>query len=687
MATTINTTATVQPLLEIPQQLSSCPCDLETRSEEIDGRIRLQISAPSLFRRWGLEMSALVIGLSSFSALTYILVASNGKPLSQWTTRHITINTIISILAGVSKACLAFAINICLSQIKWNWYNKSSQPLVDFDRLDASSRGAWGSLRVLRSCTRRPNWAALGALTTVALLAFEPFTQAILTFEDRQVILNPEEYAELARKNNQSLSSVPTIENGVVLVPAGPDGTKFYYSSVLSSTNIQKDMGLKAALWAGFSPLTSSQNLKPAFACLSGNCSWTDFASVAVCHKCYDISQHVVRSTGVDRLPIIAIPPASWQSGTPPDISNSWPAANFRMAGQRLAYTKYKVTATNLSLSNYDGKANCKSKNDNCPDTYLSTRVTTNPGQTLNFRELNTMIMAIQYLKSNESWAEGRTLWEETNISTQECALFFCVNEYHDVLSQGSLHESVVASFSNRTTVSYEAVNGEENVDKFFEYTNYSLDMGMALVNLSDLQIRIPDEYFHASNLSTQAFNITQTTIVSLLDNLEEGFRGDDITSQFLPPKVLIYPALGAGGPFGLVAGLGESAHIPSTIENVALSLTKWMRDRDLDNQVQGISTANAITIRIRWYFFIFPIINFLAGIIFTVLCIWETQRSGRPAWKDSILATLSCAPDGNLRNTLRESAATGKLQELSRSLMVTWHEDEGIGHLKEKAD
>ncbi|KAG8667500.1 hypothetical protein FPOAC2_12665 [Fusarium poae] len=696
--------ATVQPLLETPRQLSACPSDPEIQGEETGGRIPLQIPGSSFVCRWGFEISALVLSFISFSALAYIFVASDGKPLSEWTMRHVTINTIISILAGVSKACLAFAINICLSQIKWNWYNKSSQPLVDFDRLDASSRGAWGSLRVLKSCIRRPNWAALGALATIALLAFEPFTQAILAFEDKQVILNSEEYAELAQKNNQSLSSAPTIgrsvrlnagswigfrggENSLQSVPIGPSNSTIYYSSDLGIYNIQNDMGLKAALWAGFSPLTSSQNLKPAFTCLSGNCSWTDFASVAVCHKCHDISQYIVKSTGVDILPGIAMPPATWLSGTPPDISNPWPAANANYAGQRLTHTKYKVTAMNFSLSNYDGKANCKSTNDNCPDTYLTSRMTTNPGQTLNFRHLNTLIMAIQYLRSNESWTEGRTLWEETKISSQECALFFCVNEYRDVLSQGSLHESVVASFVNRTPGSYESVDNEKNVDIFFKYTNYSLDMGNALVNLSDLQIRIPDEYFHTSNLSTQVFNITQTTIVSLLKNLKEGFWADDTIYQSTPLRVLIYPALGAEGPFGLIAGLGESAHIPSTIENVALSLTKWIRDRDLDHPVKGISTVNAIIISIRWHFFVFPIINFLAGIVFTVLCIWETQRSGRPAWKDSILATLSCAPDGDLRNTLREAGATDKLQDLSRKLMVTWHEDEGIGHLKEKSE
>ncbi|CZS74561.1 unnamed protein product [Fusarium graminearum] len=684
--------ATVQPLLEISQQLSSRPSSLEIQTKDLDGKSALHRPASSLIRLWGLEMSALVLSLLSFGALTCVLIASNGQPLSRWTMPFITINAIVSILAGVSKACLAFSINICLSQMKWNWYNKSSQPLVDFDRLDASSRGAWGGLRVLKSCMRRPNWAALGALATIALLAFEPFTQAILASKDREVVLKPKEYAELARKNNQSIDSAPSIENGVGRFPVNPGNTTHYYVSFLTTSNVQSDMGLKAALWSGFSPLTSSQNLKPAYTCLSGNCSWTDFASAAVCHKCHYLSQHVVRSTGMDKVPGLSMPPAKWEpNSTLPDISNQWPAANWWQMNQSLTHTKYKIASMNLSLSNYDGKARCTSKSDNCPDTYLSSRFTTNPGQTLNFQNHDTIIMAMQYLKSNESWSEGRTIWEETDISSQECALFFCVNEYHDVLSQGSLQETIVASFINRTTDSYRPEEDDPMVEEFFKYTNYSLDMGNRLVNLSDLQIRIPDQHFLKSNLSTQAFNITQTTIVSLFGYLNEGLWGydSDITYQLMAPRRLIYPARGAptrgiGGSSSLMVGLGESNDIPSTIENVALSLTKWMRDRDLDDPEKGTSTANTTIIHIRWYFFIFPIINFLAGIIFTVLCIWETQRSGRPVWKDSILATLSCAPDGDLRITLREAAETDKLQELSRSLMVTWHKDKGVGHLKE---
>lgn len=62
------------------------------------------------------------------------------------------------------------------------------------------------------------------------------------------------------------------------------------------------------------------------------------------------------------------------------------------------------------------------------------------------------------------------------------------------------------------------------NMTEYFKYANLSLDMGWALDNLSDLQIRIPNEYSQKSGLSTRSFNITQTTITSLLNILNDGF-------------------------------------------------------------------------------------------------------------------------------------------------------------------
>ncbi|TVY60167.1 hypothetical protein Focb16_v003649 [Fusarium oxysporum f. sp. cubense] len=303
--------------------------------------------------------------------------------------------------------------------------------------------------------------------------------------------------------------------------------------------------------------------------------------------------------------------------------------------------------------------------------------------------------MAIQYLVSKETWLDDKTTWEDTNVSARECALSLCVNEYHDVLSQGVLQETVASSWTDREPGSY--TNDDKNVKAFIKYTNHSLDMGILLVDLSDLQIKIPDRDYkrHASALRKQYFNITQTTIIALQNVLSDGFGGiRDLKSPYRDyvdgiSKKLLYPALGMNqSTADFLSGLGRSSDIPATLDNVALSLTKWIGDRELEvSPMVGNATSMVIVTRLRWNYLWFPGASLIAGMMFAVLCMWETQKLKKPALKDSILATLTRAPDEDLRLCLKQAAATERLQEVGRKLEVRWEEDGEFGQLKEKKD
>lgn len=153
-------TTTSQPLLETPEHIPPAPMSLASVLEKpIEDPKKKDEVLKRLFpflSDWKLETSALVLSLLSFIAMTYLLFASDEQPISKWTKSPITLNALVSILAGTSKSSLAFVISMCFSQGKWTWLSRTARPLVDFDRFDAASRGATGSLRVLKSCVRRP---------------------------------------------------------------------------------------------------------------------------------------------------------------------------------------------------------------------------------------------------------------------------------------------------------------------------------------------------------------------------------------------------------------------------------------------------------------------------------------------------------------------------------------------------
>ncbi|KAI1022161.1 hypothetical protein LB504_007477 [Fusarium proliferatum] len=691
--------ATLQPLLEAepPSSVSSPVAPTEKLDKTSEKESKNSSKLLLFLAQWGLEITSLSLSLIAFGLMIYLLYQSAEEPISKWNKTYISLNTAVSILAGTSRACLAFAISMCLSQGKWNWLSGAAQPLIDFDRFDAASRGAWGSLRLLQSCVRRPHWVSIGALTAIALLAFEPFTQAVLAIEDKEVTLDHLEYIKAARSSNDSLETlgnVPTIGRSTRLDGAswdgaspgvsavsfpGPDNKTMEFMARRFSIDIQEDMGMKAAIWNGFSPFTAPQNLRPAFACATGNCTWPIFPSIAVCSKCHEVSKYVIKSTGPVKFPSnIYNAGANGQEWmlepgeSLPEVSNPSPHADLRN-GRNLTFIKHEIPQLDLSISNYNGSPRCRSLFEQCPDSYLSARVTTNPGQTLTFRNLSTLL-------------DNRTTWENTRVSARECALSLCVNQYHDALSQGVLQENIAHSWAEREPASY--TTDDEDVKDFMRYTNHSLDMGIQLARLSDLQIKIPDGDYkrQASNLRQQYFNITQPTIIALYNVLSDGFgiiRNSNAIGDLSRPYIaisstkLIYPALGMGQPnAGLMSGLGRSSDIPSTIDNVALSLTKWIRDRELDTSpMRGNATRMVIITHVRWNYLWFPGASLITGIVFVALCMWETQKLKNPALKDSILAALACAPGEDLRLRLKQAAMNGKLQEIGRKVKVLWEE------------
>lgn len=105
---------------------------------------------------WSLEIASLVLSVASFCCIVILLLQYDGKSLSSWKASTLSLNTVVSILAGTSKASLALVISACLGQFKWNWIRNIEAPLIDFDRLDGASRGAWGSCRLLSTMFRRP---------------------------------------------------------------------------------------------------------------------------------------------------------------------------------------------------------------------------------------------------------------------------------------------------------------------------------------------------------------------------------------------------------------------------------------------------------------------------------------------------------------------------------------------------
>ncbi|KAF6813054.1 hypothetical protein CPLU01_14747 [Colletotrichum plurivorum] len=194
----------------------------------------------------------------------------------------ISINSLIAIFTALFKASLIFPVAEGLGQLKWKWFNRP-QKLNDLVLFDNASRGPWGSLLLLVKVIPRPQrgyLAALGALITVAALAIDPFSQAIVNHKGCEIVANFGR-ATVSRANNYST-------NGDLRFDTYGKPIPITNAEMLAAINRGLVDPPKAAEFIGFD-------------CTSGNCTFEQdgggayFSSLAMCHSCKDISQEVVK--------------------------------------------------------------------------------------------------------------------------------------------------------------------------------------------------------------------------------------------------------------------------------------------------------------------------------------------------------------------------------------------------------
>ncbi|KAK1825895.1 hypothetical protein QBC39DRAFT_270071 [Podospora conica] len=661
---------------------------------------------------WALVLAALLLSIVALGCVIGLLRHFDQRPIDEWPLA-LSLGTIVSILGGIARASLAFAIGAGMAQGKWNWFSGRTDSLIAFDRFDHASKGPWGCLRLLPTVARRGHWITLGAIGTILLLGYEPFLQAALNLQDRTVVL-PSPAGEALRNGDMAvLGRTTKLDAGTYLDTggfAGSGGIRFTGPDGVNRTvivslgfDVQPDPGMMAAVWLGLSPQATPKNLWPQFACSSGNCTWDAFPSLAVCSQCHDLTPQLVRFQGT--LPNQTIDTSGWpDNATMPDITNTGFRANFAMVNDPHPYTKYTVAqnlAPGLNLSNYDGPTRCKPGSLGCPDTYLAGRIQTNPGQTIHFSDMQTLIMAFQYMAADASWPANKTLWEDTPVSAGECALYYCVNAYASKIERGELVETTVGTWTDKTPGSYSSLFDQDDMDVYTAFSNHTLDYTTAFGDFerSDLQLQIPPSAASAFSLSAEAasikFNVSQGTIGTTITYLTQTMGGHvrDSTPEFV---AFHYPSLGGwSSPSDLMTNLGAASKVSSgnstssqrivtAFNHTAQAFTKWMRDRAFQdggvNPEQSINgqqllVGNVLRATVifstQWLFLVWPATTLLLAVVFVALSVWDTKAKGLPPWEGSSLVTLAFGLDEGDRAELRDALLKKDAQAAARGMQA----------------
>lgn len=518
------------------------------------------------------------------------------------------------------------------------------------------------------------HWIALGALSCVALVGFEPFLQAVVAYSGGLAI------AELPGPA-PSIGRASRIDAGAFTTMDGLPDFSHAVSQLWNATDAnwtmpqQPDIGMAAAVLAGFASVDGSNITGPSYTCQTGNCTWPLYTTLAVCSRCNDISTHIVKTIGkqtTDRI--------GWGDPSASNITIEIDVANG-------TYIKYSVPFLQTNLSNLVGRFG------EGVDAVLTARAVANPGQTISFTNLQSMIISFSYLASDEGYRNGTGMWEDATVTAGECALYFCANLVDSEVVNGQLRETVLKSWAARTEGSfglnaaqYDNIVDGDKIPRWIELVaaqdkaaNYTLYWPYAAyLNRTDLQLFIPEDdaktFIDPGPETPLRFNVSQTTIATTTDWFMNSFARRAVPMQ---NKQLVYPIRSYASVYEpqplVIQSLGLSRNLSASFEAVAASMTNWMRDTSLQQSqpVLGTHWQWVVHIEVRWAFLSLPIAVLLGGIIFSLLSMWHTKQMSATPWMGSSLATLAHGLDDASRIRMRVADQEDRLADEARLLKV----------------
>ncbi|KAL2060391.1 hypothetical protein VTL71DRAFT_9786 [Oculimacula yallundae] len=248
--------------------------DAEPTSNQIPSTIKpTQDFHPRILKRertiigwWKYEILASFVAVGALMALMLIMSYFQGRPQDEISLPgSLQLSAIIAALSTVIRAALLVPVTSALSQDAWLWLADPKQRpsrksrLVDMEVTDEASRGPWGCLLFLFEARRRYT-AFIAALVIILSLTISTFTQQTLVFE------------------------MLPIHSGRIIIPNIPRSQSWStYQAISDASTRYLSSSIKAAINHGF----FASNIQPVpVSCITGNCTWPETASLAVCGGC-----------------------------------------------------------------------------------------------------------------------------------------------------------------------------------------------------------------------------------------------------------------------------------------------------------------------------------------------------------------------------------------------------------------
>ncbi|KAI9375755.1 hypothetical protein BJX61DRAFT_78033 [Aspergillus egyptiacus] len=191
-----------------------------------------------------------------------------------------SLNSLISWLSTIFRACIIVSTSEALGQLKWVWFaQEQARPVHELRVYDSASRGLYGAMELIWALRAR-HFAVLGSLAVILAVAVDPFAQNLVYY-----------YQDMVDDASQRALL----------------GRSTYYDVVGTGDplmNPQVDSILKANV---YNSLLNNDPQKPwsipQYSCPSGNCTWDPIVSLEARALCANVTNFLSLSCGPTPVP------------------------------------------------------------------------------------------------------------------------------------------------------------------------------------------------------------------------------------------------------------------------------------------------------------------------------------------------------------------------------------------------
>jgi hypothetical protein len=470
----------------------------------------------------------------------------------------------------------------------------------------------------------------LGAFVTLLALALDPFTQQIIQHRQDLVFTPAEPYAQNTRIGASAYyGDGSVIQANSTPLTNGTDGT-------LHTWETSTPPNMQAAVHDGLSRLMSQLQAQTPYSCPTADCRWPVLNSLAVCSRCSNTTSQITRIPGnsIDLYMAFAA-----QYGGQGMLGNK--ATAFRLP-------------TGQFIANMDGYMEEKTGSDGAPPCLMSASGTGIPSKTLSLQESNTLIWSTNVLaiapphndELNMTTPVGGE-WPDMPLISNECGLYWCVNQYESAVSNNTLSERVT---EQETTLDMPKDGFAWPFDGL-QFSQTVVDTGIwpSGIGLCDTK---QDGGFGCLNVSIDAVLSLNNYFQTLLTT---GATPTNDTAG-LGPKALHNEGGLIDGQFVPTALEGiwtdTKPDLQATFEALALSVTNAIRSSAMDAPEGTASTMTGSTegtigrtqtlFNMQWQWMALHCTVFVLAIVFLLLTVTHPGRNRAPLWKSSALAILA---------------------------------------------